>query len=114
MASLTALIVNVSAGLYFLTTGRRIIVKNIIACLIVISLSLAACNRVGSEAWCENQKEKPKSDWTMSETGDYTKYCVLGMDSEKWCEKLEKKPKGDWTANEAADYAANCIVGRSE
>jgi len=50
----------------------------------------------------------------MDEAGDYTKYCVLGMDSEKWCEKLEEKPKGDWTANEAADYAKNCLTGRSE
>ena len=88
--------------------------KTRIVGLIVVSLLIASCDRVGSEAWCEKQSEKPKSDWTMGETGDYTKYCVLGMDSEKWCKKLEKKPKGDWTANEAADYAANCVVGRSD
>jgi hypothetical protein len=88
--------------------------KKAVAAMIVASLLITACDRVGSEAWCEKQGKKPKSDWTMGETGDYTKYCVLGMDPEKWCEKLEKKPKGDWTANEAADYAANCVVGRSE
>ena len=82
--------------------------------LIVASLLLSACDRIGSEAWCEKKKETPKSEWTLGETSDYTKYCVLGMDSEKWCEKLEKKPKGDWTANEAADYAQNCVVGRSD
>ena len=81
---------------------------------IIIALAVSACDRVGSEAWCENQKEKPKNEWTLQETGDYTKYCVLGMDPEKWCEKMEDKDRGDWTANEAADYAANCVVGRSE
>ena len=88
--------------------------KTRLALLIALGLLLSGCDRVGSDAWCEKQKEKPKSEWTMQETGDYTKYCVLGMDPEKWCEKMEEKDKGDWTANEAADYAANCVVGRSE
>jgi len=82
--------------------------------LIAVSLLFTACDRVGSEAWCEKQGQKSKGDWTLEEAGDYTKYCVLGMDSEKWCKKLEKKDKGDWTANEAADYAKNCVVGRSD
>ena len=81
---------------------------------IVVGLSLSACNRVGSESWCKNMKETPKGDWTLQDTGDYTKYCVLGMDSEKWCEKMEKKDKGDWTANETTDYAKNCLTGRSD
>jgi len=85
-----------------------------IAALIVICLTITACDRVGSDAWCEKQKEKPKGEWTLEESGSYTKYCVLGMDSEKWCKKMEKKDKGDWTANEATDYAANCVVGRSD
>jgi hypothetical protein len=88
--------------------------KKRIAALIVVSLCITACDRVGSKAWCEKKKQTPKSEWTLAETGDYTKYCVLGMDSEKWCKKMEKKDKGDWTANEAADYAANCITGRNE
>jgi hypothetical protein len=82
--------------------------------LLAIVFVLAGCDRVGSEAWCEKQKEKPKGEWTMEETGDYTKYCVLGMDSEKWCEELEEKPKSDWSASEAADYAKNCLTDRSE
>lgn len=82
--------------------------------ILLILLITAGCDRVGSDAWCEKQKAKPKGEWTLEETGDYTKYCVLGMDPEKWCEKMDKKDKGDWTANEAADYAANCIAGRSE
>lgn len=81
-----------------------------LALLVLIAISLTACgDRVGGEKWCEKLKEKPKSDWTMEETGDYTKYCVLGMDPAKWCEKMEEKDKGDWTANEAADYAKNCV-----
>jgi len=88
--------------------------KRIIAALAMISLMLSACDRVGSESWCEKQKEKPKSDWTFQETGDYTKYCVLGMDPEKWCENMEEKDKGDWTANEAGEYAKNCVGGRSD
>jgi hypothetical protein len=82
--------------------------------LLALVLVLAGCDRVGSEAWCEKQQEKPKGEWTMEEAGDYTKYCVLGMDSEKWCEELEEKPKADWSASEAADYAKNCLTDRSE
>lgn len=78
--------------------------------LVLIAISLTACgDRVGSEGWCETLKEKPKADWTMEESGNYTKYCVLGMDPAKWCEKMDKKDKGEWTGNEAADYAKNCV-----
>jgi hypothetical protein len=83
-----------------------------LALLVLIAISLTACDRVGSEKWCENLNQKAKSDWTIQETGDYTKYCVLGMDPAKWCKKMAKKDKGDWTANEAADYAKNC-AGRN-
>lgn len=39
---------------------------------------LAACSpEVGSEAWCEDMKEKDKGEWTISETGDFAKHCVL-------------------------------------
>jgi len=88
--------------------------KSSLAMLAAITLLLAGCDRVGSEAWCEKQSQKSKADWTLEEAGDFTKYCVLHMDPEKWCEKLEKKPKTDWTAGEAADYAKNCLAGRSD
>lgn len=72
--------------------------------------ALAACGeQIGSEEWCSKLEDKDKGDWTIEEAGDYTKYCVLGMDPAKWCEKMEDKDKGDWTASEAADYAKNCI-----
>jgi hypothetical protein len=78
-----------------------------------VAVALAGCDRVGSEAWCKKQDEKPKSEWSLLEASDYTKYCVLGMDPAKWCEKQEQKPKSDWTAKEAAEYAKNCI-GRGD
>ena len=77
--------------------------KTRITVIIMVSLLVVACDRIGSESWCEEQGQKPKTEWTLEDAGHYTKYCVLGMDSEKWCEKLEKKAKGDWTANEAAN-----------
>ena len=52
-----------SAGLFFVTT------------LIVI---LIGCSpEVGSDEWCQDMKEKPKGDWTASETADYAKHCVF-------------------------------------
>ena len=81
--------------------------------LLAISLVIVGCTPVGSDEWCAKLEDQPKSEWTLEEAGDYTKYCVLGMDPEKWCEKMESKDKGDWTAKEASDYAANCVVGRS-
>ena len=78
--------------------------------IVLFAFFLAGCGeKVGSDAWCEKLENKDKSDWTMEEAGDYTKYCVLGMDPNTWCEKMDKKDKGDWTANEAADYAKNCV-----
>jgi hypothetical protein len=85
--------------------------------LIVLSAGLlAACNsapELGSAAWCEMMDTKPKSDWTLEDTGNYAKFCVLGVGtavgSKQWCEQMDAKPKGDWTANEAADYAEHCV-----
>ena len=81
--------------------------------LVLFAFTLSACgDKVGSDSWCEKLKDKPKGQWTLEETGDYTRYCVLGLDPNRWCEKMEAKDKGDWTASEAADYARNCVVGR--
>ena len=32
---------------------------------------------VGSEAWCDNLKEKPKGDWTANEAADFAKHCLF-------------------------------------
>lgn len=43
-----------------------------------LALALSACEpEVGTEAWCEAQKEKPKGDWTFDETAQFTKHCVI-------------------------------------
>ena len=65
--------------------------------VVLFCVLLAACDRVGSEAWCKKQDETPKGEWTIQDTGDYAKYCVLGMDSEKWCKDMEKKSESKKT-----------------
>jgi len=41
-------------------------------------LSLSACApEIGSEKWCVDMKEKPKSDWTVNEATNYAKHCIL-------------------------------------
>ena len=50
--------------------------KFISLCLLVVFIS--ACSpKVGSEAWCAYMKEKPKGDWALNETSDFTKHCIL-------------------------------------
>ncbi len=54
--------------------------RSIIAllCAAGLGLTLAACSpEVGSEAWCDDMKEKPKGDWTVNEAADFAKHCVL-------------------------------------
>ncbi len=43
----------------------------------VFVLSLTGCTKVGSDAWCENMKEKPKGDWSANEASDFAKHCVF-------------------------------------
>ena len=44
----------------------------------IIALALSACApEIGSERWCNNLKEKPKSDWSMNEATNYTKHCLF-------------------------------------
>ena len=46
--------------------------------LVLLVLVVAACTpAVGSEEWCEDMKEKPKGDWTATETKDFAKHCIL-------------------------------------
>ena len=79
-----------------------------------IVLFFAACSAdPGSERWCADKKEQPKSEWSVADAGTYAKNCVIdGMEvgSDRWCENLSEKPKGDWTADEAASYAKHCVL----
>ena len=43
----------------------------------VLGLSAACSPEVGSEAWCQDMKDKPKGDWTANEAADFAKHCVL-------------------------------------
>lgn len=46
--------------------------------LIVLStITLVGCTKVGSEAWCNDMKDKPKGDWTANEAADFTKHCIF-------------------------------------
>lgn len=82
--------------------------------LAVTVLVLAACSaEPGSEKWCAQKKEQPKTEWSVADAGTYAKNCVIeGMEvgSEKWCKDMDKTPKGDWTADEAASYAKHCVL----
>ncbi len=51
--------------------------------LMIAVFTLAACEpEVGSADWCKALDEKDQGKWTLDETGDFTKYCVLGMKPE--------------------------------
>ncbi len=77
-------------------------------------LALGACSvEPGSEAWCEQMKEKPMTELTLDDGKVFAQHCVLDsttIGSEAWCGELEKKDKGDWSASEAADYAKHCVM----
>ncbi len=48
------------------------------ALTLVISIGLVACApEIGSKEWCEDLKQKPKSDWTAYEAKKFAKSCVL-------------------------------------
>ena len=48
-----------------------------ISLIIALAMTLMACTEVGSEAWCEDMKDKPKGDWTANEAGDFGKHCIF-------------------------------------
>jgi len=51
--------------------------------LMFACLLLTSCAKVGSDAWCKNMQDKAKGDWTANEAGDYTRYCLMGLDPDK-------------------------------
>ena len=48
-----------------------------VALILSLATQLMACTEVGSEAWCEDMKEKQKGDWTANEAGDFAKHCIF-------------------------------------
>ena len=48
------------------------------ALTLVTAIGLVACApEIGSKEWCEDLKQKPKSDWTAYEAKEFAKSCVL-------------------------------------
>ncbi len=81
--------------------------------LLLASAALTACSdEVGTEKWCNDLRDKPKTEWTTEIAVDFAKHCVLqdSVGSEQWCNDLKEKPKGDWTANEVSGYTKHCIL----
>jgi len=82
--------------------------------MVSLTVVLAACTaEPGSERWCEQKKEQPKSEWSMEDAKTFAAHCLiedLTIGSKEWCENLKDKPKGDWTADEAASFAKHCVM----
>ncbi len=48
------------------------------ALTLVTAIGLVACApEIGSTEWCEDLKQKPKSDWTDYEAKKFAKSCVI-------------------------------------
>ena len=46
--------------------------------LMLCWIILAGCSpEIGSDAWCENLKGKPKGEWTANEAKDYARHCIF-------------------------------------
>ena len=45
--------------------------------IFLLVLFVGCSPEVGSDEWCGDMKEKPKKDWTASETADYAKHCIF-------------------------------------
>ena len=82
--------------------------------LISAVIFLAACAaEPGSERWCTQKADQPKSEWSSSDAVTYTKNCLVdgtSIGSKEWCEGLAETPKGEWTGDEAASYAKHCVM----
>lgn len=83
-----------------------------IAFALLTLAALSGCkDEIGTQTWCDNMDEKPKTEWNAQSAVDYAKHCVLqdAVGSEAWCSDLDSKPKGDWSANQATSYAKHCV-----
>lgn len=52
--------------------------SSIFSLILASMLTLTACApEVGSEAWCNAMKEKPKGDLSANEVSDFAQHCLL-------------------------------------
>ncbi len=48
------------------------------ALTLVTAIGLVACApEIGSKEWCEDLKQKPKSEWSAYDAKEFAKSCVL-------------------------------------
>jgi len=51
---------------------------------LAVAVVITGCSpEVGTERWCGKMDKKPKGEWTLEETRDYARYCVLGTEKEE-------------------------------
>lgn len=57
-----------------ISTSRFFLLVSMLLSMFVIS----GCSPdVGTKEWCVSLSEKPKGDWMLNETKDYTKHCLF-------------------------------------
>ncbi len=44
---------------------------------IALSLLAVACAPIGSTAWCEKLKDRPKGDWSANQASDFARHCIF-------------------------------------
>lgn len=54
-----------------------------VVCIGLLAALGGCAPEVGSDKWCATMKDTPKGEWTMNDTRDYAKYCVLNIENEK-------------------------------
>ena len=47
------------------------------ASILLAFLALGCAPKVGSDAWCEKQKEIAKADWSTNDAVSFAKHCVF-------------------------------------
>lgn len=45
--------------------------------LLALAMLFGCAPEVGSDAWCQQMKEKPKGEWTADATGNFAKHCLF-------------------------------------
>jgi Protein of unknown function (DUF3012) len=58
-----------------MNTTTRLAILSLTA--LIASFLWGCAPEVGSDQWCANLKEKPKGDWSLNETADYAKHCII-------------------------------------
>ena len=49
-----------------------------VAAITLFSFTLTACSpEVGSPEWCDDMKEKDKSDWPTNQATNFAKHCIF-------------------------------------